>query len=149
MADSSIKSLRLLIKMEKKNLDEFAIAKQNAEDALSVIEADIATLNAQREDEFYKYTGTEYAVSLENYMKNSKKILQNFHLQKQEVEKQITILQDKIFDVFTILKKYETLLEQKLTDAKSELEQKEQSDFDEMNSIRYSTSMKESHNENQ
>ena len=148
MAQDSAKSLRLLIKIEQKKLDQLSLSKADLEAQQHAVEQQVVALTEEMEQEFAKYTGTEFAVALELYVKHAKQQLQNYNTQIKTFKSQIVTIQEQILVVFADLKKYQQLLEKHEEEEKQQRLQKEQDGFDEMNMIGYVRQLKERQHEN-
>jgi flagellar biosynthesis chaperone FliJ len=105
-----MKSLYLLIKIQKKNLEEIISKKKLLENKKEEKTLEIFNRKTELQNEFSKHTNSEYAVYLENFKKTTDKICNKLALEIININPQIEILDDKIREVFSEIKKFEIII---------------------------------------
>ena len=132
-----MKSLKTLIKLHKKKLDDLVKQINNLEEKKNIYETRLKKLQAEILIELKKYTGTEYAFMLDNYMKSAEGREQKFKEQIKEFEQQISVLRAELAEQFAELKKFEIALQNRINIEKEKERQAEVKNLDEFNSIKY------------
>ena len=132
-----MKSLKTLIKLHKKKLDDLVKEINNLEEKKSAHEAKLKKLQAEILVELKKYLGTEYAFMLDNYIKSAEDREHKLKEQIKGFEEQIAVLRTELAEQFAELKKFEIALQNRINAEKEVERQAEVKDLDEFNSIKY------------
>lgn len=135
-----MRSLKLLIKIEQQKLDYLRIELGNTEEALKQTATKRDKLDQQMQEEQRLYTISEFAISLENYIKSSNKKLAKYDQQIKNYKQRIEELREQINLAFSTIKKYELLLKQKLQENIALENKYEQNDLDELSITRHNSS---------
>jgi flagellar export protein FliJ len=135
-----MKSLKILIKLHKKKLDDLTKQINNLENRKDKLNISLKKLQEQILSELKKFMGTEYVFMLDNYMKSSEDKEQKLKTQIKQLEEQILGLRDQLAEQFAELKKFEIALENRLKAEQEVIRKSEVKALDEFNTIKHNLS---------
>ena len=132
-----MKTLKTLIRLHKKQLDDLLKKINNLEEQKDNFTKTLRYLEDQATKELEEYCGGQYAFMLEKYLENiedKKKQLIN-HIDN--TDRQIQSLRIELYDKFTELKKFEIALENHLKREQNLLKAAETKSLDEFNTNQF------------
>jgi flagellar export protein FliJ len=131
-----VKTLKLLIKLGKKNVERILLQKKAIIQEISNLENMIENLESDMEKERQKHTNSEYAVFLERFVINTKnkiaKLNGNIKLAKDKLEK----IEEELVEAFAEHKRYEIILAAKKREKEKKELLREVKELDEMNILK-------------
>ncbi len=133
-----MKTLKTLVKLQKKQLDDLLLqiaAKVAKKDA---IEEKMKSMQDEAEEEKQRYQGsTEYAFMLSQYLDYTTKQEKLYTKEMTELDREIDVMRDDLFNQFGELKKLEITLERRIQAEKLAASKAEDKALDEMTVLRY------------
>jgi flagellar export protein FliJ len=132
-----VKSLKTLIKLHKKELDDLLSrinALENQKDELCLF---LQNLEVEATRELEYYAGTEYAFMLGKYLENVEINRKHLISQITQVTGQIKLLRNQLHDKFAELKKFEIALQNRLNKEQNEIKKAETKLLDEINTNKF------------
>lgn len=109
-----MKALNTLIKLHKKNLDAIIAEKKKFEERKDELEEMKIRLIASAKEETDKYYGSDYAYMLDQYLEDSRKKQEQIDQEVMQLNEHIELLQDKLAEEFSELKKFEIAKEHRV-----------------------------------
>lgn len=132
----SLKSLKLLIRLRKKTLDDMLYIKNLMESDKAQKQHNIESKNQKLKDEIKNFTNSEYGIYLANFRKNTEYEINKLEQEIQELDTKIEMMEESIRDIFSEIKRFEIIMEKRIAE-EAELKAKEEMKFiDEINTIK-------------
>lgn len=132
-----MKSLKTLIKLHKKTLDDLLHNINKLEQQRSNFIESLTNMRFQTEQELKQYSGSEYAFMLDKYLQTMQNNEKNLTVQLHQVEQQISSLRDDLHTQFTELKKFEIAYENRQKQERLAAEKLAVKSLDEFNNTRF------------
>lgn len=132
-----MKTLKTLIKLHKKKLDDLLVQITDLEGQKKRLEKILEQMLLDAEHELQSHAATEYAFMLDQYLNYIRKQQKLCTKQITDLEKHIASLRGDLFDQFGELKKLEITLQKKQQAIKLAAEKAENKALDEMTILRY------------
>ena len=132
-----MKTLKILIRLHKKQLDDLLKKINNLEEQKNNLTKTLAFLEEQAKKELEEYYASQYAFMLEKYLQNfeNKKKLLTEHINK--TDKLIQTLRSELQDKFAELKKFEIALQNHLNKEQNLIKAAEIKSLDEFNTSQF------------
>ena len=105
-----MKSLYLLIKIQKKNLENFITKRKLLENNKEEKTLEIFNRKTELQNELLKHATSEYAVYLDNFKKTTDKICNKLAIEIININAEIEILEEQIREIFSEIKKFEIVI---------------------------------------
>jgi len=105
-----MKSLHLLIKIQKKNLENFITKRKLLENNKEEKTLEIFNRKTELQNELLKHATSEYAVYLDNFKKTTDKICNKLAIEIININAEIEILEEQIREIFSEIKKFEIVI---------------------------------------
>jgi len=137
-----MKVLQTLVKLNKSKLDKVLakIKKVEQEKANLILRKD--KIKKESEEEANKYSNSQYAYMLDQYLQNSRKLQTRIQAQIDRLDKDLEFLQQELKEQFSELKKFEIALENKKHLVQTKIKQQETKYLDELNTNKFAYNQK-------
>lgn len=126
-----MKSLKILIKLNKAKLDKILLELKMHEEAKSSLERKMAELETEIERETKIFFASDFSFSLETYLLQARKKLQALSEERESKQSAILQLQAQLATQFAEVKQYEIALERKIKQEKIKAQKLEDKMLDE------------------
>ncbi len=133
-----MKTLKTLVKLNKKILDEIVIDINKSETEKSLLLQRSNDLQNQIESEIESYHSSEYSFMLEQYLHDSRKKQQRIKAQIDRLNLTIEKLRQNLAKQYSELKKYEIALQNREKEESIKEQKSQMKSLDEFNTNRYS-----------
>lgn len=131
-----IKSLKTLIKIGKRNLDDLVIEKGSLISKKESNERKISQLISNLHSEQQKYYNSEFAIYIESYKKDTENKCQILVQEINNINNKIQEIEDNIREKFAEVKRFEILLDKKIHEQKDKEEKEEAKNLDEIATLK-------------
>lgn len=132
-----MKSLKTLIKLNKKHLDKLLSDKRKVEEKRENFLQQMEKLEQEAREETKKYHNTEYAYMLDPYLQKFREKKESLEKVIAECDKAIHSLMNKIAEQFSELKKFEIALKNREIEQAEKEKKKESQQLDEFTTNKF------------
>lgn len=131
-----MKTLNLLIKLEKRKVEQILLEKKSVAQEIALLEIEVEKLEDSIIKETQKYTGTEFAIYLEKFIESAKLNINNINQKIYSYQNILKKLEEELILAFSEQKRYEIILATKIKEKEKKSLAKQLKEIDEMNILK-------------
>lgn len=133
---SSVKSLKILIKLRKKSLDDIMLVKNIMEKDKQNKINEIKAKNKELVKEFDAYVNSQFGIYFANFKKNTEQNIQKLTLDINSLNQKIEMFDSRIRELFAEIKRFEIVMDKRKLEEHKKQSYAEMKSIDELNNIK-------------